>query len=197
MSALAPRDTSALAYLVCDDDGIAPRPPEPQIQRYGINQIGQLYKYGASAAKPERVLSEDDSVVFFGLKDCFIKRRSERDYLDLELYSEVPLLLRVISLPCYATPLQWHVRTILGALTHSAPQVDMRDTPGKISARRGTGGSDPTRIANFLDLYLLTGNNQDAPFQRIYAEAIGGTRDDLEIAVNNLRRALDLEPQFL
>jgi hypothetical protein len=196
MSSLVPRNPSALAHLACDADGIAARPPETQIHRYGINQIGQLYKYGQTATQPERVLSQDDAIVFLGLRDCSVHQR-KREYLDLEFYSEVPHLLRVVSLPCYATPLPWHIRTILGSLTHCAARLDMHDTPGKISARRGTGGSNPDRIANFLDLYLLTDTAQDCPFERVYADAIGGTRDDLEIAVNNLRRALDLEPQFL
>jgi len=199
MSALVPQPTSAINLPAeTDDPCICKRPPSLERRLYGINQIGELYEYGETAAKPKRVLAADDGLIYVQLLGAAIAQRAGRDYLELTLQSPVPLLLLSLNLPCYSNPTQWHVRSLLGAMLQASACIDLSATAGKLLAKLGTGGKSG-RTANFMELFLDAGDHYDPEirWRRIDAKAIEGDRDSLEIAVNHLRRALGHEPQFL
>lgn len=180
---------------------ICKRPPEPTTTAFGINATGQLYIYGPTPQAPQQILDPDEGLQYLGILDGQLRHYAGRDYFVLRLQSMVPLAHYSLRLPAYGSrnptsgdaTTQWSVRSALGALLAAARSVDLRATPGKLCARRGTGGSSGFS-ANFIDLFLPTGPEGQA--ERVYADAIGPTRHDLEIAVNQLRRALDLDPQF-
>lgn len=197
MHALAPADDAFLAGY--DDDPVAAaitkRPPAPKFFRFGINQMGQLYQYGETPQSPQRVFTDpDEGLEFLGVHDIKAAERAgaqRKLYLDVTLGSPHPLHLFVLSLPVFnASPdsSSWAVRTLLGSLTVACNMLDMCSLSGKIFTRRGTR-------ANFVDLYAY-GNPTGEALARVTAEAIDGDRHSFEIAVNRLRRALNLEPQF-
>lgn len=175
--------------------------PRQETFFFGIDQLGRLYAYGRSYASPLRVLEEGSGLSFVSILDCQINSRANRDYLDLRLQSPVPDYQFVLALPCQGSikadgsvSTQWTVRSLLGALCK--PGLDLHARPGIVTARRGTGGASGLR-ANFIDLFLAVDDSPDGYLSQVYADSIGGDRNDLEIAVNHVRRSLDLEPQFL
>lgn len=202
-------DTTAITLAHHDpiEAGICPV-PRAETFRFGINQHGQIYAYGDSSESPARVLQESEGLRFSGILDCIIVQRStrmgDRDYLDLRLIAPLPAITWVLSLPCHgskrndgSTGTQWSVRSLLGALVSDpTATLDLRATAGILTARRGTGGASGYP-ANFIELHLDTGVGPDGDFEHIYAKAIEGDRNSLEISVNQVRRALGLEPQFL
>lgn len=174
--------------------------PRQEIFWFGIDQHGRLYAYGEAYGTPLRVLEPNTGLAFMALLDCQISARAGREYLDLRLQSPVPNCTFVLALPCQGSKkgdgsisTQWSVRSVLGALCGSAH--DLPDRAGILTARRGTGGTSGY-TANFIDLFLATSDEPDAPFRQVYTDAIEGDRNSLEIAVNQVRRALDLHPQF-
>jgi hypothetical protein len=181
------------------DAFVAPFPPDPQQTFFGINLNGQLYVYGDTPAQPKRVYAENDGLRFYAIAHLEIMQKVHRPYLDLTLQSTLPHHLCILSLPCQGSPqadggisLQWSVRSLLGALLAAADQLDLRATSGILRARRGTGGVSGFR-ANFVDLAFDSASGDE---QRLKAPAIGGSRDALEVAVNQVRRSLGLHPQF-
>lgn len=178
------------------DAAIVPAPRQETF-RFGINQTGQLYAYGESYGHPLRVLDEGTGLAFMAVIDCQVTQRPKREYLELFLQSPVPNSVFVLALPCQGSvksdgsvSTQWAVRTLLGALREAV--LDLPDRPGILTARRGTSEF----AANFVDLFLACTDAPDSSFRQIFADAIDGDRNSLEIAVNQVRRALDLEPQF-
>ena len=197
MSALVHTDEDFLARFEEDPVGaaITRRPPAPKFSRLGINQMGQLYEYGDRPGIPKRVFTDpDDGLEFLGIYDVKVAERAgdqRKAYLDVTFGSLHPVHLYVLSLPVFnASPdcSSWAVRTLLGSLTVACSMLDLRAMSGKLFTRRGTR-------ANFVDLYAY-GSPTGEALARITANAIDGDRHSFEIAVNNLRRALDLEPQF-
>ena len=197
MSALVTTDEDFLARFEEDPLGaaITKLPPAPKFCRLGINQMGQLYEYGERPGIPKRVFTDpEDGLEFLGIHDIkAVERAGEqrKTYLDVTFGSLHPVYLYVLSLPVFnASPdcSSWAVRTLLGSLTLSCKLLDLRAMSGKLFTRRGTR-------ANFVDLYAY-GSPTGEALARITADAIDGDRHSFEIAVNNLRRALDLEPQF-
>lgn len=174
--------------------------PRQETFRFGINQTGRLYAYGETYTQPLRVLDEGAGLSFMAVLDCQLTQRPQREYLELFLQSPVPNSIFVLALPCQGSvkadgsiSTQWAVRTLLGSLCDAA--LDLPDRPGILTARRGTGGASGYP-ANFVDLFLVVNDSPDSQFRQVFADAIDGDRNSLEIAVNQVRRALDLEPQF-
>lgn len=191
---LVPAPPNALARPVDPlDAAIVARPPSPEVTFFGINQVGHLYVYGETPATPKRILQYHEGIAFAGIRDCSVVHRATRDYLQLVLLAPVPNALYALCLPCSGTvnqagvhSVQWPVRSLLGGLLGCG--IDLTATAGILTARRGA-------TANFIDLYLATSLG-DEP-QQVFAPAIDGDRNALEIAVNSIRRSLTLEPQFL
>lgn len=204
MHSLAPTDD---AFLLdpCEDPAahiITKRPPEPKFFRFGINQVGQLYEYGETHAKPKRVLDgADDGLAFLGVHEIAACERAgdkRKLYLDVTLGSPHPYYLFVLSLPVFNNDpdrSSWPVRTLLGSLATADRMLDMRALAGTICARRGTKPNAYGHVANFIDLFVQSDPAGEAQ-ARIAAEAIEPDRHTLEITVDRLRRSLDLQPQF-
>lgn len=191
---LVPSPPSALTRPVDPvEAAIVLRPPSPEITFFGINQVGHLYVYGDTPATPKRILQYHEGIAFMAVRDCSVVHRATRDYLQLVLMAPIPNALYALCLPCGGTEnrtgvisVQWPVRSLLGGLLGCG--LDLNATAGILTARRGT-------TANFIDLYLAPGLGEEP--QQVFAPAIDGDRNALEIAVNAVRRALTLEPQFL
>lgn len=204
MRSLAPADT-AFALDDIDDpvvQAITKRPPEPKFFRFGINQVGQLYEYGETHAKPKRVLDgADDGLAFLGVHEIAACERAgdkRKLYLDVTLGSPHPYYLFVLSLPVFNTDpdrSSWPVRTLLGSLATADRMLDMRAMAGTICARRGTKPNAYGHVANFIDLFVQADQSGEA-MARIASDAIEPDRHTLEITVDRLRRSLDLQPQF-
>lgn len=204
MSALATTDDT---FLLADIDDpvasfISKRPPEPKFFRFGINQVGQLYEYGDTHAKPKRVLSDpSDGLDFMGVHDIRACERAgdlRKLYLDVTLGSPHPYHLIVVSLPVFnSNPdrSSWPVRTLLGSLAMADRMLDMSAMAGTICARRGTKPNAYGHVANFIDLFVYGERGGEAP-ARVSSDAIEPDRHTLEVTVDRLRRSLDLEPQF-
>lgn len=201
-------DTAALALAEHDPiEASICQVPKPETFFFGINLHGQIYAYGSTPDAPARVLTEAEGLQFSGVLDCRISQRNttlgQREYLDLRLLAPMPSVAWVLSLPCHGTKkndgsisTQWSVRSLLGALvSEPASALDLRATAGILTARRGTGGNGGFP-ANFIDLHLDTGVGPDGDYEHVFAKAIEGDRNSLEITVNQVRRALGLEPQF-
>jgi hypothetical protein len=174
--------------------------PRQETFWFGIDQQGRLYAYGESYGTPRRVIEEATGLAFHALLDCQISERAGREYLELRLLSPVPNCTFVLALPCQGSikgdgsvSTQWSVRSLMGALCEAAYRLP--DTAGILTARRGTGGASGLK-ANFIDLFLANSEQPDSPIRQVFADAIDGDRNSLEIAVNQVRRALDLLPQF-
>lgn len=174
--------------------------PRLETHFFGLNQRGQLYLYGDTPDKPRRVIDEASGLAFVSIQDCRVSLRAngQNEYLDLTLQSATPNTLFVLALRSDGSKksdgsvsTQWSVRSLLGALCST--DLDLQDRAGIVTARRGTGGNG-SLPANFIDLFLEP--TPGAEFQQVFADAIDGDRNSLEIAVNRVRRALNLEPQF-
>jgi len=186
--------------------------------RYGINNVGNLYEYGPTAATPKRILRNnkdalnspaggpEQGLLFFGIRNVSVVQRKQRDYLDVTMTSPVPSVEIILSLPAYSDPIQQAPRTLLAALLEAGSRrgpdgrpLDLRVTAGTMYARRGDGGATPERIATFIDLFLDTGVGEHGDYERLFPpreSAIGGSYDDLANAVNAVRALLLLPPQF-
>ena len=170
-------------------------PATPEIDRtvVGISPNGVLYIYGETPDRPGPLVPAIVGVV----TDLRVSqhgvnsRYGLRDYLDLQLGTPIASLEVILRLPCKANhppgggdPLiPWSVRSLLGALQ----AVDLPNTALKLQTRRGNS-------ATFFRVipFCAAGMEQ----AEIRSAAIGGGRDDLEIAVNHLRAQLELPPFF-
>lgn len=204
MHSLAATDDDFLLDAIDDPVGaaITKRPPEPKFFRFGINQVGQLYEYGDSHARPKRVLDgADDGLTFLGVHDIRTCERAgelRKLYLDVTVGSPHPYYLFVLSLPVFNSDpdrSSWPVRTLLGALAMADRMLDMRAMAGTICARRGTKPNAYGHVANFIDLFVYGDRGGEAP-ARVSSDAIDPDRHSLEVTVDRLRRSLDLKPQF-
>lgn len=204
MHSLAASDDDFLLDAIDDPvaAAITKRPPEPKFFRFGINQVGQLYEYGDSHARPKRVLDgADDGLTFLGVHDIRTCERAgelRKLYLDVTVGSPHPYYLFVLSLPVFNSDpdrSSWPVRTLLGALAMADRMLDMRAMAGTICARRGTKPNAYGHVANFIDLFVYGDRGGEAP-ARVSSDAIDPDRHSLEVTVDRLRRSLDLKPQF-
>jgi hypothetical protein len=183
MSNLATIDPALPAWVV-------PANPEPEITTVGLSATGSLYIYGENANNPG---PECPAIVGapVGIDITVHGKGSKhglRPYLDLVLLTPInsQVLLR---LPCkeglnmegtrVQTPCS--VRSLLGALT----SLDMPDVAVKLQTKRG-------RSATFFRVFPIDSDGFELP--EVRATAIGHTVDDLEIAVNHLRRAFGQPP---
>ncbi|MEB3256356.1 MAG: hypothetical protein VKJ05_08210 [Synechococcaceae cyanobacterium] len=170
-------------------------PATPEIDRtvVGIGPNGDLYIYGDTPERPGPLVPAIVGVV------CNLRvsqhgassRYGLRDYLDLHLATPIDTMEVILRLPCKANPqpgggdplIPWSVRSLLGAL-HA---IDLPTTALKLQTRRGNA-------ATFFRVLPFSSEGIEQP--EIRAAAIGGSRDDLEIAVNHLRGQLALPPFF-
>ncbi len=178
---LPPQDLAAI-----ESSGILPASDETNYRCIGINQLGELYLYGPSPSEPGPIVPALMGLVC----DCLITQHggaggrggnswdANRDHLSLRLLPPDPTTQNVLRLP--ANRGQWSYRTLLGALL----ALDLQATAVKIEARRG-------REATFLRVAT-----DAAGLQVVNAPAIGPNRDDLEIAVDRIRRNLGLDPLY-
>ena len=183
MSNLATLDPALPAWVV-------PATPEPDVTTVGISANGTLYIYGETADKPG---PECPAIIGapVGVDITFYGKGSKygaRPYLDLVLLTPINSTI-ILRLPCQAstspttqeqqTP--WSVRSLLGALA----TLDLSDTAVKLQTRVG-------RSATFFRVMPLDSDGIEQP--EVRATAIGPSIDDLEIAVNKLRRAFGQPP---
>lgn len=184
---MTPVDTpdTALARFAGSADGLLPPSPDPELKLIGLNPEGELYFYGPSPKDPGPSI---DGGLCGLVIDLTISQHGQagsrggtswegqRDHLDVRLQTPVPLLQYLLRLPAHRG--QWHYRSLLGALV----ALPLHDTAVKLEAKRG-------RETTFLQVSLDPEGQQ-----RVQADAIGPSRDDLESAVNTCRRALGLPP---
>lgn len=205
MQSSAPANDFSLATYDENDPTasfIVERPPAPKFFRYGINQVGQLYEYGDTPQTPKQVFTDPNKGLgFLGVHDIKVAERAgirRKPYLDVTFGSPHPFHMIVLSLPvCSYDPerVSMPVRSLLGSLTVADRLLDMRAMAGTIFSRRGTKPNAEGYVANFVDLYAY-GSPTGEALARITAQPVDRDRHSFEIAVNHLRRALDLEPQF-
>lgn len=192
-SALAAAPAGALSTGTDLPAWVVPATPQRNYTTVGINADGELYIYGETAQTPGPIVPALVGI----LLDLQItqlggtSRYGLRDYLDLHMGAPIPGEIIVLRLPCQARPnistgslqIPWSVRTLLAALL----ALDVRETAVKLQPRRG---HETTFMQVFP--YDTSGGEQ----AEVRAEPIGPSRDDLEIAVNALRQALDLPALF-
>lgn len=163
-----------------------PATPEPDLTVIGITVTGELYVYGDTPYKPgptiPAVLGVVSSISIS--QHGGQSRYGLRDYLDIRLGTPVPGAEIILRLPC-GTPgrTPWSVRSVLGALA----TLDLTDTAVKLQTKRGSE-------ATFFRVFPHDSSGIELP--EVRAEAIGPSRDDLEIAVDRIRRGLGQPPQF-
>ena len=169
-------------HLATNDGIIAASDRELQFRVIGINQQGELYVYGPTPSTPGPAVPAlmglvcDISITQHGNPGSRGGNSWEagRDHLSLRLLPPAPTIHNVLRLP--ANRGQWSYRSLLGALL----TLDLRATAVKIEPHRG-------REATFLRV------STDAKgLNVVTAPAIGPSRDDLEIAVDRIRRNLGL-----
>lgn len=170
-------------------------PATPEIDRtvVGIGPNGDLYIYGETPERPGPLVPAIVGVVsnVRVSQHGASSRYGLRDYLDLHLATPIDTMEVILRLPCKANPqpgggdplIPWSVRSLLGAL-HA---IDLPTTALKLQTRRGNA-------ATFFRVLPFSSEGIEQP--EIRAAAIGGSRDDLEIAVNHLRAQLELPPFF-
>ena len=194
-TSLSSPSTSGLSAPEALPAWIVPATPEPVFTSVGITSSGELYIYGPTPDQPGPIVPAllgvvvDLSVSQHGAQS----RYGLRDYLDLWLFTPRADTQLILRLPCKATahPLTgelltpWSVRSLLGALL--CPALDLPHTAIKLQTRRGES-------ATFFRVIPYSDDGQE--LQPIRSEAIGGSRADLEGAVNHLRALLDLPPFF-
>lgn len=183
---LVPAPDSSFSWVV-------PAEPDPELTVVGINADGELYIYGDTAASPGPVVP----AVLGCVVDVTISqhggssRYGLRDYLDLRMLAPIPGTGFILRLPCRAAshPLTgalrtpWSVRSLLGALKG----LDLTATAVKLQTKRGDQ-------ATFFRVFPHQPDGIE--LAEVRAEAIGPTRDDLEIAIDRIRRGLGLHPLF-
>lgn len=183
---------NALTAFAVSPDGTLPASPQPEIHVYGVDKDSRLYRYGDSAAKPGPAVEAicglpfDLRVVTLGANS----RYGEREYLELRMLSPVPNTQCWLRLPCWrqnpapnVKPFPWGARSLLSALL----AIDVSAVAVKLEAIRGSR-EGATLIRVSLD---AEGR------QRVTADSIGPDREDFEGAVDRIRCALGLSPQFL
>jgi hypothetical protein len=181
-----PVTSSALALPLDLPAWVVPATPSLSLTTLGINRDGDLYIYGDTAANPGPIVP--------AVRGCVASiatsthgagsRYGPREYLDLTMAAATPGTGFLLRLPCGATnPISgtwsnsWAVRSLLGALQ----EVDLSFTAVKLQTKRG-------REATFLQVYPHDPEGRELP--EVRATSIGGSRDDLEIAINRVRAAL-------
>lgn len=192
-SLTAPESTKADIYSAALPAWAAPATPDPDRNLVGISHTGDLYIYGDSPDQPGPLVPALVGVV----TDINISQHGAnsryglRDYLDLTLQTPIPDVQVILRLPCKtaAHPISgellipWSVRSLLAALQ----SIQLSDTAIKLQTRRGTA-------ATFFR--VLPFSPEGIEKSEIRCEAIGGSRDDLEIALNHLRIQLGLPLLF-
>lgn len=172
---------------------VATATPDPDRNLVGIGHSGDLYLYGDSPEQPGPVIPALVGLI----TDIAISRRGAssryglRDYLDLTLQTPIPDVQAILRLPCKASPhpvsgellIPWSVRSLLAALQ----TIDLSSTAVKLQTRRGSA-------ATFFRVLPFSPEGIELP--EIRCKAIGGSRDDLEIALNHIRRQLGLPLLF-
>ena len=185
-------ETSALASPSAPA-WIVPSTPEPEITAVGISADGDLYIYGDTPQTPGPIVP----ALIASLVDITISQHGAgskhglRDYLELRMATPLPDTQIVLRLPCKGavspstglTSTPWSVRSLLGALL----SLDAPDMAVKLQTKRGTS-------ATFFRVFPYDADGNELP--EVRAEAIGSSRDDLEIAVDAIRRRLGLRPLF-
>lgn len=172
---------------------IVPPTPELETTAVGISADGDLYVYGDTPQAPGPIVPAlvasllEVSVSQHGAAS----RHGLRDYLELRMATPLPDTQIVLRLPCKGTvspstgltSTPWSVRSLLGALL----SLDAPDTAVKLQTKRGTS-------ATFFRVFPYDTDGNELP--EVHAEAIGGSRDDLEIAVDSIRKRLGLPSLF-
>lgn len=172
---------------------IVPPTPELETTAVGISADGDLYIYGDTPQAPGPIVPAlvasllEVSVSQHGAAS----RHGLRDYLELRMATPLPDTQIVLRLPCKGTvspstgltSTPWSVRSLLGALL----SLDAPDTAVKLQTKRGTS-------ATFFRVFPYDTDGNELP--EVHAEAIGGSRDDLEIAVDSIRKRLGLPSLF-
>lgn len=172
---------------------IVPPTPETETTAVGISADGDLYIYGDTPQIPGPIVPAlvasllEVSVSQHGAAS----RHGLRDYLELRMATPLPDTQIVLRLPCKGTvspstgltSTPWSVRSLLGALL----SLDAPDTAVKLQTKRGTS-------ATFFRVFPYDTDGNELP--EVHAEAIGGSRDDLEIAVDSIRKRLGLPSLF-
>lgn len=163
-----------------------PATPEPDLTVVGITAGGDLYVYGDTPDKPGPPVP----AILGGVASLAVSqhggqsRYGLRDYLDVRINTPLPGTELILRLPCGAPGrTSWAVRSLLGALA----TLDLTATAVKLQTRRGSD-------ANFFRVFPHDANGIELP--EVRAEAIGPSRDDLEIAIDCIRRKLGLAPLF-
>jgi len=192
-TSLAPTDSAALDPALPLPAWAAVATPEPERTLVGINHLGELYIYGESPEQPGPSvpalvgLVTDVAITRHGASS----RYGLRDYLDITLQTPIPDVQVILRLPCKAARhpvsgellIPWSVRSLLAALQ----TISLSSTAVKLQTRRGS-------VATFFRVLPFSSEGIELP--EIRCEAIGGSRDDLQIALNHIRIQLGLPPLF-
>lgn len=174
-------------------DWVVPATPEPELTIVGISHIGELYIYGETPDQPGPLVPAIIALV----RDIRITQHGSgsryglRDYLELKLQTPLPDIQVILRLPCRPAPhpvsgdllIPWSVRSLLASLQ----AINLSQTAVKLQTRRG-------QTATFFRVFPFSPQGEELP--EIRCEAIGGSRHDLEIAVDHLRGQLGLPPLF-
>jgi len=185
--------SSALAQL---PSWAPPATPELTTQSIGLNRDGELYIYGPTPAAPGPTLPSivglavDLEVVQLAATDA---AQGGRDYLRLTLMTGLPGERLALQLPCNErispttgqTTTPSHVRSLLSGLQ----RLDLVSEAFKLQTKRGTRA-----YAGVFFRVIPIRSGEELP--EVITPILGRTRNDLEIAVNGLRQALGLPPQF-
>lgn len=177
-------------------DGICANSPEISTKTIGLGPndkasipAGRFYFYGDTRASAT-AFSPDANAFFGVVRDVRVAKcgnagsvggtswQGDRDHLELLLDTPNPLLRYLLRLPAYQG--QWSYRSLLGALQ----AVDLNAQAVKLEAK-------PGHTTTFIQVFL-----DPEGLQQVKAEAIGPDAADLQIAVDRLRRSLNLPPQF-
>ena len=169
---------------------LVPASPEPSYTTVGIDADGQLYVYGDTPASPGPIVP----AILGQVTGLTIEQHGEgsryglRPYLAIYLATPVPGEIVNLRLPCKesvgpagepSTP--WSVRSLVGALL----ELDLHDTAVKLQTKRG-------REATFFRVIPHDSYGTELP--DIRAQGIGPRFGDLELAVDHLRKGLNLPP---
>jgi hypothetical protein len=204
MTILAPLDPAELLIDpgVDPDSGIRPATVLPKPLLIGISKSGDLYSYGDTPPKvsgpdPDRIHT---AIIGAPYEIQLVERGAAseygpRDYVELRLHQADPTTPYLLRVPAERNTPSGSIntqptRTLLGALLVID---DLTERILKFQTNKG----DKT---SFFQLY--TAGAGDPRFLRaatarpVKAQPIGPDRNDLEIAINSIRRSLFLEPQF-
>lgn len=167
-----------------------PATPEPVWSNVFIDSEGQLYISGETSTNHGPIIP----YVIGAITDISFKelgqnsRYGARPYLQVYLMTPIPNQFAVLNLPCKesigpsgepSTP--WSVRSLVGHLA----ELDLRDTAVKLQTKRGTA-------ATFFR--VIPHDTQGNQLPEVRGENIGPRFGDLELAVDHLRKGLNLPP---